>query len=101
MKLRRIQVKRVHSYITEVCGKREILTPEQGYKAGWDYAPYMYPFKVLSPRTCEKCGMEKTAYWAIAAKNKTFDEITVSQKETIKRIYNEPDSIWQRIINLK
>jgi len=80
-------------HICEVCGKREILLPEEGYKAGWDYAPYMYPFKVLSPRTCEKCGMEKTAYWAVAAKHKAFDELTASQKETIRRINNEPESI--------
>ena len=37
--------------------------------------------------------MEKTVYWAIVAKNKAFDELTVSQKETIKRIYSEPESI--------
>lgn len=80
-------------HICEVCGKREILTPREGYENGWNYAPYCYHFKVISPRTCGKCGIEKTAYWAIAAKNKAFDELTASQKETIKRIYNEPESI--------
>lgn len=80
-------------HICEVCSKEETLTPEEGYKKGWDYAPYMYPFKVLSPRTCNKCGMENTAYWAVAANNKTFNELTDIQKKTIKRIHCEPESI--------
>jgi hypothetical protein len=80
-------------HICEICGKQEILTPEEGYKAGWDYAPYMYPFKVISPRTCSKCGMEKTAWWEICVKKKSFDELSDHQKETVKRIYGEPESI--------
>lgn len=80
-------------HLCEVCGKEEKLTPEEGYKAGWDYAPYMYPFKVVSPRTCGNCGMEETAYWQVAAKKKSFEELTTQQKETIKRIYSEPESI--------
>jgi len=80
-------------HICEVCGKREVLTPEEGYKAGWDYAPYMYPFKVISPRTCGNCGIQETAYWQIAVKGKLFDELTDKQKETVLRIYNEPESI--------
>jgi hypothetical protein len=80
-------------HICEVCGKQEILTPEEGYKAGWDYTPYMYPFSVISPRTCNKCGIEKTVWWEICMKHKTFDELTVIQKETVKRIYEEPKSI--------
>ncbi|MDA8227043.1 MAG: hypothetical protein M0T74_04960 [Desulfitobacterium hafniense] len=80
-------------HICEVCGKREILTPEEGYKRNWDYSPYMYPFKLISPRTCGDCGIEKTVWWEIAAKHKNFEDLTESQKQTIKRIYNEPESI--------
>lgn len=80
-------------HICEVCGKLEIFTPEEGYKAGWDYAPRMYPFKVISPRTCSRCGMEKTAWWQICVKKKSFDELSDHHKETVKRIYNEPVSI--------
>lgn len=39
-------------HICEVCGKQELLTLNEGFEQGWDYAPYMYPFKVISPRTC-------------------------------------------------
>ena len=80
-------------HICGVCGRQEIFTPEEGYKAGWDYAPQMYPFKIISPRTCNKCGIENTAWWQICVKKKTFDELSDQQKETVKRIYNEPESI--------
>lgn len=80
-------------HICEVCGKQEILTSEEGYKAGWDYAPRMYPFKIISPRTCNQCGVENTAWWQISVNGKTFSELSDHQKETVKRIYNEPESI--------
>ncbi len=80
-------------HICEVCGKREVLTPQEGYQKGWDYAPYMYPFKVISPRTCNECTIEKTVYWQVAVLHKIFSDLTEEQKETIKRIYIEPDSI--------
>ena len=80
-------------HICEVCGKQDILTPEEGYELGWDYAPRMYPLKVISPRTCNKCGMEHTAWWQICIKKKAFNELSEHQKETVKRIYNEPESI--------
>lgn len=80
-------------HICEVCGIKDVLTPEEGFEAGWDYAPRMYPFKIISPRTCNKCGMEHTAWWQICVNKKTFDELSSRHKETVKRIYNEPDSI--------
>jgi len=80
-------------HICEVCGKEDILTPEQGFEAGWDYAPRMYPFNVISPRTCNKCGIENTAWWQICVKKKAFEDLSEQHKETVKRIYNEPDSI--------
>lgn len=54
----------------------------------------MYPFKVISPRTCGNCGgIEGTAWYEICVKYKRFDELTDKQKQTVMRIYNEPDSI--------
>ena len=79
-------------HICEVCGKQDILTPEEGFQAGWDYPP-RYPFKIISPRTCNKCGVEHTAWWQICIKKKTFNELSQHQKETVKRIFNEPESI--------
>lgn len=83
-------------HVCEVCGKREILTPEEGFKAGWDYAPYMYPFKVISPRTCGSCSITATVWWEIAVNHKSFDELTDAQKEVVMKIYNEPESILPR-----
>lgn len=80
-------------HICEVCGKQDILTPKEGYDKGWDYAPRMYPFKVISPRTCNRCNIEKTAYWQICVKKKSFDELSEHHQKTVKRIYNEPESI--------
>ena len=80
-------------HICEVCGKRETLTPKEGFEQGWDYAPYMYPFKVISPRTCGNCGIDETVWFEIAVKHKTFESLSEKQKETVKRICNEPESI--------
>ncbi|MEX1031713.1 MAG: hypothetical protein WDZ91_16935 [Paenibacillaceae bacterium] len=80
-------------HICEVCQKYEILTPIEGYKKGWDYAPYMYPFKVISPRTCNECTIDKTVYFQVVGKHKAFTDLTNEQLEIIKRIYHEPESI--------
>lgn len=53
----------------------------------------MYPFSVISPGKCNKCGIEETVWWEICTKHKTFEELTDIQKETVKRIYREPESI--------
>lgn len=80
-------------HICEVCGRRERLTPEEGFHAGWDYAPYMYPFKVISPRTCGNCSIASTVWWDIAVNHKPFEALTDAQKEAVLRIYSEPGSI--------
>ena len=33
--------------ICEICGTEKWLTPQEGFAEGWDYAPRMYPFKVM------------------------------------------------------
>lgn len=38
-----------YKHICEVCGRCEILTPEEAFQAGWDYPPRMGFFGVLSP----------------------------------------------------
>lgn len=80
-------------HICEVCGRKELLTPEEGFRAGWDAAPYMYPFKVISPRTCAKCSIVSTVWWEIAVNHKSFDDLTDAQKKVVLRIYSEPESI--------
>ena len=85
------QTKLVH--ICEVCGRTEILTPEEAYNAGWDYPPMMGQFGIVSPRTCPNCNMMNTAWAAITLHKKTPEELNERQRQTIQRIIAEPYSI--------
>lgn len=79
-------------HVCEVCGKTAMLTAPEAYWAGWDYPPEMGVFGVISPRTCEHCGLDATVWWAIAMDKLTLDELTPDQLKTIARIRNEvPD----------
>ena len=74
----------------EVCGKKQLLTSEEAYNAGWDYPPTIGMFGVLSPRTCGKCGMVDTVYWKLVTGGINQDKLTDEQIETIERIKGEP-----------
>lgn len=80
-------------HICEVCGKTEIMTPEEAFIRGWDYPPRMEAFGVISPRTCGDCLSKDTAWWALVCDKKGIHELTQKQRETIKRIQGEPESI--------
>lgn len=80
-------------HICEVCGKEEILTPEQAHDQGWDYPPQMGQFKVVSPRTCGSCTINGTLWWAINVEDKQLESLTEKQRQTLKRISQEPESI--------
>ena len=49
-------------HICEVCGKEELLAPEEAFLAGWDYPPRMGAFGIVSPRTCPDCSMMDAIY---------------------------------------
>lgn len=74
----------------EVCKKEELLTPKEGYEAGWDAAPYMYPIGVLTPRTCPQCTIEKTVWFDVTIQKKSIKDLSDDQKEVIERIMLEP-----------
>ncbi|RUS44586.1 hypothetical protein [Cohnella sp. AR92] len=76
-------------HICEVCGKEEILTPDQAHEQGWDYPPMMGQFKMISPRTCGSCPIDRTLWWAI----QIGEDLSEKQHQTLERILNEPDSI--------
>lgn len=85
-------------HICEVCGKEEILTPEEAFDLGWDYPPKMGAFGVLSPRTCGTCAIEKTLYFRTLMSEKDAHGTVVMQMtdadlELLKRIAAEPESI--------
>lgn len=81
-------------HVCEVCGKTEILTPDEAFEAGWDYPPRMGCFGVVSPRTCGDCPIDRTLYWALmTGEIKNREDLSEKQKETLDRILNEPYSI--------
>jgi len=80
-------------HICEACGKEELLTSEQGFEQGWDYPPKMGAFKVISPRTCGGCSIDKTLWWALTVEGKQATDLDEKQVQTLKRILQEPESI--------
>ena len=83
-------------HVCEVCGRTEILTPQEAFDEGWDYPPRMGSFGIVSPRTCPDCSMMDTAWAALTLKGKTPNELTERLKQTILRIVSEPESILVR-----
>ena len=80
-------------HICEVCGKEELLTANEAYAQGWDYPPKMAHYGVLSPRTCGSCPITGTAWWAVVCEGKDLESLSISQKKTVRRIVDEPQSI--------
>jgi hypothetical protein len=80
-------------HICEVCGKVEILTAAESFEEGWDYPPRMGEFGVVSPRTCNKCPIDRTVWWAIAIEHYTKDMLSPAQRDVVLRIAGEPGTI--------
>lgn len=80
-------------HICEVCGREEVLTPEEAFEEGWDYPPVMGYFGIVSPRTCPNCSIENTVWWKLSSENASVSELTSKELEVIQRIQNEPESI--------
>ena len=80
-------------HICEVCGREEILTPEEAYEAGWDYPPNIGAFGIVSQRTCPNCPISKTVWWKIVVEHEDPVELSNDDKDTIERILHEPESI--------
>lgn len=53
----------------------------------------MSSFRILSPRTCPNCTIEKTVWWALAMEGKSLEDLSKRQIEVLTRINNEPLSI--------
>ena len=80
-------------HVCEVCGKEEVLTPEEAFEKGWDYPPKMGMFGVLSPRTCGDCAMVDTIRWKLMYQNVKPEDLSDKDKLTLSRILSEPASI--------
>ena len=80
-------------HICEVCGKEEILTPEEAFEQGWDYPPRMGMFGIVSPRTCGDCAMVDTLWWKLTYQKVKPEDLSDKDKETLQRILSEPGSI--------
>lgn len=81
----------------EVCGKKEFITADEAYNAGWDYPPNMGFFGLLSPRTCGDCSIKDTLFWKINASGglPIVIESSLSPEELViwRRIKAEPESL--------
>ena len=76
-------------HICEACGKEELLTSEESFSQGWDYPPRMGAWRVVSPRTCGTCTIDKTLWWTLAVEKKTYEDLTPEQILTLAKIQNE------------
>lgn len=81
----------------EVCGKKEFITADEAYNAGWDYPPNMGVFGLLSPRTCGNCHINDTLFWKINTSGglPIVIESRLSPEELVtwRRIKAEPESL--------
>jgi len=80
-------------HICEVCGLNQILDSEIAYEQGWDYPPRVGAYGIVSPRTCPECGINQTLWWAIATMQVKSEQLNESQRATLQRILDEPESI--------
>ena len=80
-------------YTCEVCDKTAVMTPDEAFKAGWDYPPFMGEYGVISPRTRPDCAMLDTVWAALTMKKIPFEQLTDRQKAVVERIMNEPASM--------
>lgn len=80
----------------EVCGKKEFMTAEDAFDAGWDYPPDMGRFGMLSPRMCGDCGLEDTLFWKVNSGGSpivTEGNLSPNELITWERIKAEPESL--------
>ena len=80
-------------HICETCGTDEILDSTDAFELGWDYPPRMGTFGLISARTCPNCPISGTLWWALAVDKTDVAELSETQKKTLERILNEPESI--------
>ncbi len=85
----------------EVCGKKEYITAQDAYDAGWDYPPHMGSFGLLGPRTCGNCLLKDTLYWRVNTEKKVpipvviDSKLTAEERITWHRIKKEPESLLE------
>ncbi|MBQ3497384.1 MAG: AAA family ATPase [Oscillospiraceae bacterium] len=83
----------------EVCGKKERITAQAAFDAGWDYPPNIGRFGLLGPRTCGSCLLKDTLFWKITTGGGlpvVFEsELTPEELVTWRRIRGEPESLLE------
>lgn len=88
----------------EVCGKKELLTAAEAFKAGWDYPPDMGCFGLLGPRTCGGCSIKETLFWKVNTSGGipvvVKSALTPEELEVWERIRGEPQSLLDTADNV-
>jgi hypothetical protein len=80
-------------HICEVCGRDEILCPDEAFDAGWDYPPRMGHFGVISSRLCPGCPTPETVWWVLAMEGRSAEALTDRQRIAVERMLAEPESL--------
>ena len=86
-------------HICENCGKKELLTSEEGFNQGWDYPPKIGNYKIISPRTCGDCDIQTTLWWEMNVNKTPITQLSEKHKETLNRILSEPESVTPKNYN--
>ena len=78
----------------EQCRRREFLSSEEAYEAGWDYPPAMGKFGIISQRNCPRCTLVGSLWWKLTHEGaKTLEEMDARQQAALGRILYEPRSL--------
>ena len=75
-----------HRFVCEVCGLDLLLTDRIAFESGWDYPPFLGAWGIVSPRTCGNCGIEGTAWYALAVLGQNVKTVSDKHYATLERI---------------
>lgn len=79
-------------HLCEVCGRSEMLNPDEAYEQGWDYPPRMGQWGVISSRKCNNCGIQDTAWWQLVCEHIHPLDLPENHRITVERILQEQET---------
>ena len=81
-------------HLCEQCGRRELLTPQEAYDAGWDYPPRMGMFGIVGQRNCPRCLLHKSLWGRLVLeKSADLHHLCPHDLDALGRILMEPESL--------
>ena len=84
----------------ETCGRKEFLSPEEAYEAGWDYPPAMGRFSIIGQRLCPKCLLNTSFWWNLTTEGvSALENANPRQSAALGRMLMEPRSLRDEFRN--